>query len=633
VAPSALPTTGLLSRDPGLLTLEQNARLKDSPSFIQRDQNVKEGAAERVQNLRDPDADIGSVFRRAKQARDEGVAPAIAAVDQRAVAVAAADRSRQLEGAEFGAVANTSSKAQASIRLDKSIVDDGYIPSRTEKNRQFDGAPGRNEQLPADGIFESIDRIRAGANRLEPDALPADFMRRLDALRPLHVEAAGPFEPGAPAPTVNVGGPGTAAGGDLADLRKFIGPTRQKAQQAGNFDLADNLARLQRSINETINQAPGYAEANANYRGFAERYRPEPNDEMAKFTRTIDRGGNTDGLPNRGATPPSETAGRFLSSPEKTQALQRVLDGAPNASAGQTGVRDFMRSDFAMSALNGDGTLNPARAAAWADHNADVLAQMPALRREFDGIVQTARRGQQMSIETRAALEEARAARNATEIELDRSAVGTLIRKDPRDVASRLLNGGYGAGREADQIAALVKNDAAAKRGWKAAVAEVLADKVQSTRQVGEQPEVQVARLAKFKDNEALLAKTFSPEEMNNLRQTHKILGYFKEAEKRSTPGSHTAEKWKIPNLIQLGARHIYGDLKGGGVIKRFKLLLEQLPANKRSADEIVHMAWFNPDVAAYLLERPIKGGNEPMYNINLRRLIAVDNAARQEDR
>lgn len=29
---------------------------------------------------------------------------------------------------------------------------------------------------------------------------------------------------------------------------------------------------------------------------------------------------------------------------------------------------------------------------------------------------------------------------------------------------------------------------------------------------------------------------------------------------------------------------------------------LEILPSNRQSADEIVHMAWFNPDVAAYLL-------------------------------
>ncbi len=79
-----------------------------------------------------------------------------------------------------------------------------------------------------------------------------------------------------------------------------------------------------------------------------------------------------------------------------------------------------------------------------------------------------------------------------------------------------------------------------------------------------------------------------------------------------------------------MAVRHFKGDLAGGGLIKRFKLLLEQLPDNRQSADEIVHMAWFNPDVAAYLLERPVRNPNVASHNVNLRRLIAAANAARE---
>ncbi len=223
------------------------------------------------------------------------------------------------------------------------------------------------------------------------------------------------------------------------------------------------------------------------------------------------------------------------------------------------------------------------RAAQWSRNNADVLAQMPALRTEFNGYVQSARRGQQLSTDARSGLDQARAAHQMSELEVDRSIVGTLLREDPRDVASKLLGGGYNAEKRLDEIAALVKNDAPAARGWKAAVAEVLADKVQGSRMVGEAPEVQFARLAKeFKDNEVLLAKTFSPEDMNGLRQAHKLLEYFKEAEKRATVGRNTADKWNVPGWAQLAVRHFKGDLAGGGLIKRFKLLLEQLPSNKR---------------------------------------------------
>jgi hypothetical protein len=619
---SALPTSGLLSRDPGLVTLEQGSRIKNSPAFITRDQNVKGAAAERVESLRDEGADLGSVVRRAAAAREERIAP----MEQHERAIedfgGRVDQQRLNIGAEYAPIARSEAGGNASRRLDQALVDQTYVPARAEKNRQFDTASGRNEQLPADDVFAAIDRVRAGANGLAPGILPNDFMARIDWLRPRIDPDSGE----------NVGGPGTASGANLADLRKFVGAAQARAQESGNFDLADNIGALRSAINRTIEQAPGYADANANYHQFADRFRPERNDEMARFTRELDRNGQQpDGALNRGATPPTKTADRFLRSPESAATVPRALEGSPAAAAGNAAVREYYRSDFATSVLNGDGTINPIRARRWADMNSDVLRQFPTIRSEFDNIIATARRGEQMSAEVRAALDQARAARGATEADIDRSVIGTLLREDPRDVAAKILNGGYRSEARFDEIRALVRNDETAKRGWKAAVSEVVADKVQGTRQVGERPEVQFARLAKeFKDNETLLAKTFSPEEMNNLRQAHKLLEYFKEAEKRSTVGSDTAEKIQIPGGFQLAARHLYGDLKGGGVIKRFKLLLELLPSNKQDVDEIVHIAWFDPNVAAYLLERPIKDGNVPKYNINLRRLIAADNAARK---
>ncbi len=618
---SALPTSALLSRDPGLIALEQKARTRQPADFIERDQNVKETAAQRVQDMRDEDADLNAPKSLAATLRERALAAPQQRVAQAEQELTAALRARQDQGASLGAIANSEARASASSRLDRALVDESYVPARAEKNRQFDTAPGRTDKLPADDVFDAIDAIRANANRLAPGTLPGDFMHRLDALRPvIHPETGE-----------NIGGPGTARGGDLADLRKFIGPAREQAQQTGNFDLADNLGRLQRAINRTITEAPGYAEANANYQTFADRFRPSRDDEMARFTRAIDRGGQgPEGDLNRGATPPSETAARFLASPEKAATLTRALENSPAEPTGTAALRDFLRSGFATSALNGDGTVNPLRASAWARNNADILAQFPAVRSEFDDIVASARRGEQMSSQARTNLDAAMKARSATEADVDRSAIGTLLKEDPRDVAVKILNGGYNREAKLDEINKLVKNDEQAQRGWKAAVTEVLADKVQGTRQVGETPEVQFARLAKeFKDNETLLGKTFSPEEMNSLRQAHTLLGYFKEAEKRATVGSDTAEKWTVPGAAQLFLRHIYGDLKGGGIVRRFKLLLEQLPNNKQRADEIVQMAWFNPDVAAYLLDRPLKNPNVSQYSINLRRLIAAANEAR----
>lgn len=639
VEPSQMPTTGLLSRDPGLVTAETGERTRQPGDFIVRDQNVKEAAGQRIQSVRDPEADQGAVGVAAQNERDTRLAPLDSNVQNLEGINARIGDIRQQQGAEFAPAANAEARANASRNLDRTIVDEGYVPARTEKNRQFDEAPGRGEQLPADEVIAAAARVRQNINELGPVAqqLPAEFVQRIEALTPNIQESTitSPLLDAAGHPItrteqVNVGGPGTAAGGDLADLRKYISTAREAAQRSGNFDLADNIGTLGQAINRTIERAPGFSEANANYRQFAQTYRPERGDEAAKFTRELDRAGNTDGMPNRGATPPSETAGRFLSSPEKAAALQRLIDASPNAAAGQTAVRDYLRSDFANTALNPDGTLNPARASAWARNNADVLAQFPAVRNEFDGYVQNAQRGSALSEQASRALEGARKERKSTEADIDRSAVGTLLREDPRDVASRILNGGYGAEKQLDEIQSLVKSDPAAARGWKAAVSEVLTDKITSSRKVGETPEVQYARLAKeFKDNEALLAKVYTPEELNTLRQGHKLLEYFKESEKRATTGSNTADKAAIPGWVQLAVRHVYGDLRGGGIIKRFKLLLDLVPTNRQSAEEIAHIAWFNPDVAAYLLERPVKNYDVPQYNINLRRLMAADNAAR----
>lgn len=115
---------------------------------------------------------------------------------------------------------------------------------------------------------------------------------------------------------------------------------------------------------------------------------------------------------------------------------------------------------------------------------------------------------------------------------------------------------------------------------------------------------------------------------MNALRQGHKLLEYFKEAEKRATVGSQTAERM-IPPWVQLAFRHVYGDIKGGGIVKRLKVMLELLPSNKQSADELVQMAWFDPNLAAYLLEKPIAKKFTLQYNPRVQRVIAIGHAVR----
>lgn len=198
VEPSQVPTTGLLSRDAGLVAAEEQARLRNRGDFVERDQNVKEAAAQRVGSVQDPNANQGAVATAAETAHESRMAEVEQRLQQLEDLSRRVDTARQQQGAEFAPAANADARANASRRLDTAIVDEGYVLARTEKNRQFDTAPGRNDQLPAGDIFQTIDRIRGQANDLAPGTLPADFMHRLDALCPVIDPESG----------LNVGGPG-----------------------------------------------------------------------------------------------------------------------------------------------------------------------------------------------------------------------------------------------------------------------------------------------------------------------------------------------------------------------------------------------------------------------------------------
>lgn len=223
-------------------------------------------------------------------------------------------------------------------------------------------------------------------------------------------------------------------------------------------------------------------------------------------------------------------------------------------------------------------------------------------------------------------MEKYRAGSEQLDVFSDSATLAKVLQDDPRNVAVALMRDTYGADKKLGEINQAIGNNPEAKRGWKAAVAEVLADRVQSTRKTGETYEVQYARLAKeFKDNEQMLVKSgFTPEDMNTLRQAHTLLGYFKEAEKRASIGSNTADKvGDVPGWIQLAARHLYGDLRGGGIVRRFKLFMSLLPNDQQAIQELTRQAWFDPEVAAYLLDRPVKATGGAPYNVNLKRLIA----------
>lgn len=622
------PTIGLISDDVGLQAAESAARTKNGVPFIESDNRLRSAASDRVEGMKDPGADQSAVRVPAQQQRTAMEGTNRADLGGAETDVRNVQGQRVMEGAPLATRASTDAQAEASRRLDRAIVDEGYIPARAEKNRQFDQAPGRNDQLPADDVLATVDDVLARNNALRPDEqLPTDFVRRLEALRPQMEEdpATGQM--------VNVGGPGTARGADLADARKYLATAHEQAQRRGNFDLADSIQALRRAINATLEDAPGYAEANANYGQFADRYRPSPNDPGAKFTRAVDRD------PQRGNTPPSETANRFLADPESATALNRMSEG--NAGA-QAAAADALRSEFAMRALNPDGTVNPQRAQAWLRNRADVLETQPAVRDELQQVATRARRGETAATDADTRLREARERVRGREAEFERSAAAEVLREDPRDVARSIFGSAkYGAERKLDEIDRLIGTDAQARRGWKAAVSEVISDMVTGASRTeagkagtGAPFEASLAKLDRlFKDNETLLAKVYTPEEMSRLRQAHAVLEPLKNASVRATAGSNTADKAaQLWRLAEAGLKAKFGVLKGGGYLRTLRVMAQTLPDNSTSVQRLIERAWFEPELAQYLLTQKLPDVSGQAVNKRLQVLIAGQEAERESE-
>ena len=86
-----------------------------------------------------------------------------------------------------------------------------------------------------------------------------------------------------------------------------------------------------------------------------------------------------------------------------------------------------------------------------------------------------------------------------------------------------------------------------------------------------------------------------------------------------------------LGKIIELAMKQLYGNLEGGGIMRRFRLMVALLPTSRRAAHDIVQKAWFNPEVAAYLLGKRVKDLSAIPPNYGLRAAIAADLAGRNE--
>lgn len=648
-SPGELPTVGALTDDPGLALLEREARARNPKPFIERDRAVAGRAGEMVRSVA-PEGSSADDFTRAANQLDTGnVTDARQRLTQAERSRLRADIDARTETARVAE--NAGQGVKASEALDREITDKSLRPMQERKNEAFRAIdPDRTVTRDATPLIEAAGEIRDTLGRLnDPSSiLPQQTLRRIEALAagetvetvPTGVldDAGNPITRTVTTQT----GDGTITYGELNALRPELSAAVIKARQAGDFALADNIQRLQSAVNaetkrlagETTPAGQRAAEAQRIYgEEFAPVWNVGPGDEARRFRRdfNVDRDART-------TTPPSATAGRFLrkGEPEKAQSLRRVIESLPDRSAANAEARRYLSADLAESGVidNATGRMRPDALKRWRNQWGGVLDTVPGLRDEIDDLVTRVDAGE---AKLNGFGQDVRRAEQALDDAVkNKGALGLVLGKDPVNAVSSV----FGAGdpeKAMGEIVGKLGTNSRARDGLKTAVADYMQQKV--TRPALERtndasrPVAFEALEDLFNRHEATLAKVYSAEEMNALRQAHRLLKPSRAVSGSGRAGAlydskRSEQAWR---LLEGGLKAKFGILKGGGILRTIRIFTEALPNSGDAISEIVYRMHFDPELARHLLTRPTKEINTPAWNKKLNRLLAVAAGGRNE--
>lgn len=663
---NALPPTGSQSRDVGLVAMENQARVQNGVPFTEQAQRTNTAARDQVDNLAPQDADPRAFTERAAEVAETRTQTAQKGVDKAQGEIEGVQRAREGEGAVVAQ--NAGGKPAASAAIDDTVVEGTLRPMQEQNARLYNEVdPGRIALVPTDNLLNTAREVRDTLGDLNTPSkiIPESLLQRIERTageegspevpgtpattrteqssvlgpdgQPLTKEIEVPEVPGQPAiPDA----PSQTSVGDITAVMPELATTIERARRAGNYTLVDNLRALRAEMKATVEEAArGGDEAAQRFvaadKNYAETIGPTfnrgPGDEGAKFRKdfNLDR-------QNRTTTPPSQTAGRFLrpGQAERAESLSRIIEKSNDPETGRAAVRDYLMSDLAESGvLDKSGVLRPDALRKWRDQKwGDVLDEAPEFRGEVDNLLARAQKGEKLAGEFATELKQAERGMDAAK--KNNASLELAIGKSPTK-AARDIFGSKDPEKAVDDILRDIGGNAAAKDGLKAAIRDhLIEDKTTSAihnTTDGANP-VSFDRLDKlFKRHEKILAKVYSPEEMNALQGAHKLLKPGKQRELQATSGSPTAERTG-PDLwrwTEIGLKAKYGILKGGGIMRTLRLWADTLPSNKEAVGQLHRQMWFDPELAAHLLRKPLKDIDTPAWNQRLQNLLAVGAGAR----
>ena len=611
------PTSGPLSNDEGLLSLERSARSESPAPFVRRDREVAQEAAEQVRSLDpggpDPRTSTQYVSRELRNEADAARGE-VQSAQRRASAADLVER----ELADRMA-ANRGTADDASATVDR-VYRETLDRERARKNELFQAIdPDKSVMRDITPLAEAAADVRRSVGPLAGNAgIPDDVLRDIEAIA----------EQG-----------GRVSFADIQDLRPRLRDAIEMARRAGNGQLVRNLDTLRRTVEaetprlaaEGGDAAESAAAALDNYR---EVYAPRfVQGEGGELRRAID-------ADRSGArTTPTATAGRFLKSGpgsrEAASDLQRIFEIAPNAEAGRRAGRQYLMDSLAGT-VGYDGKVSATRLREWIALRQGVLENFPEFREEVGGLLRDVVGSRSQTNQLAKEVDRAVATLKRTRRGIEESALSIMVDADPVVAVRRVFSSKDPAGAMAE-ITAKVRQDETAYRGWKRAIAKYLAETVTTGNTAstarGERP-VSLTALSKLFERQAdVLSKVYVPAEMHALRRAHMAVEDLARLTVARGKGATFDDMAKEMRYAEIGLKSIYGGLRGGNMFRNLKLALKTVPGldTDAKAAEVIRRSLFDPELAAHLLDSPVPETVKPRWNKKLGLLLGLGEAGRTD--
>lgn len=637
VKPHEMPTTGMLADDIGMATNENVARGRSAQPFAERDA-AREAAAAAKLNSVTPAGDGRAFTDTATRLHDETMAGAEKSVldAEQAQGAAKQDIARQNVSLE----AARANQPQASAAL-ASEFDTARREARQVKNAKYD------EIDPKTAISNGVQFLNEAVKRIDDDMPDAEKL------------AGGPYADISNRVRTLLAGGKDITYGDLKALKAQISEAKKSAIAASGQSAAGSgadvkrLGQLGNVVGHLADQAnPGAAQH------YADVYAPKfKQGKAGEYGAQMDRAARTGG--ESSATRPSEFGQQFLTKPEDAASLKRALTpeqtdqlklaGAGGPSSGmfpqsEANAHDWMLGDLAKSGvLTDNAEIRFDRFKQWTDKNRATIDQFPSLAKTVDTELANAQRGGALSKQLAEEVAAAKLGLNQTKRELSRSALSAAIGNDPEHAIGKIMGSGDAEKQMAEMVTRL-KGDKSATDGLKSAVRDWIVQKKGDGKAIvgyGDLRHVNAKGMQDlFNQHEKTLAKLYTPEEMNTLRQVHALATAPKKLDVKALPGSDThsrlmaeaaQDSTKTGRMREAALKLWFGMLRGGGINRGINLALETLPNNQGEVKRILDSMWFDPEVAKHLLSMPVRDRDVPLWNAKLNRLLSASSGGRDQ--